>query len=103
MKAFLSHSSKDKFLVTPVFKDLGAANSFFDAESFEDGKRSAEEIFRSLDATDVFVLFVSRNSLASSWVKHELQVAYDRFAGEAGGQIFPLDKFGSRRGPRVWF
>ncbi len=80
MKAFLSHSSRDKSLVSKVFEDLGAASAIYDVESFEDGKRSAEEIFRSLTNSDLFVLFVSGNSLASDWVQHELRVAYDRYA-----------------------
>ena len=51
MKAFLSHSSKDKGVVGAVFESLGAANCLYDAESFEDGKISAEEIFSALQRT----------------------------------------------------
>jgi hypothetical protein len=80
MKAFLSHSSKDKPLVEAVFEDLGAANCIYDAESFEEGKTSAEKIFGTLDEADLFVLFVSANSLASHWVKHELLVAHNSVA-----------------------
>lgn len=80
MRAFLSHSSKDKKLVEAVFRSLGSYSSHIDSESFEEGKRSAEEIFRTLGGTDVFVLFGSRQSLVSNWVLHELNVAYDRYA-----------------------
>lgn len=80
MRAFLSHSSKDKQLVSTVFEDLGAASCVYDSESFEEGKLSAEEIFRTLKETDLFVLFVSSSALASTWLKHELQVAHHNFA-----------------------
>lgn len=80
MKAFLSHSSKDKLLVKAVFEDLGAARCVYAAESFEEGKTSAEAIFSSLGETDLFVLFLSRSAIESEWVKYELRVAHNNFA-----------------------
>ena len=37
MKAFLSHSSRDKGIVSEVFEQLGAANAELDAQTFDRG------------------------------------------------------------------
>ncbi len=93
MKAFLSHSSKDKKIVQQVFEGLGAANSIYDSESFEEGKRSAEEIISSLSSTDIFVLFLSKNSLGSPYVINEIDYAIEKyFSGRIlSVLIFALD------------
>ncbi len=74
-KAFLSHSSKDKGLIDPIFRQLGAANVQYDAATFEQGGLSASEIFEAIRRTSVFVLFVSKASADSQWVKTELSLA----------------------------
>jgi hypothetical protein len=83
MRAFLSHSSQDKVLVDAVFRSLGSYSGILDSESFEDGHRSADEIFRTLAATDAFVLFLSKFSLESHWVQYELKVAHEQYASGA--------------------
>lgn len=64
-KAFLSHSSKDQDIVSRVFKELGTANAHYDKATFEQGEWSADEIYKALSNTDVFVLFVSKHSVRS--------------------------------------
>lgn len=77
-QAFLSHSSCDKDTVTKVHQDLNAANVICDTESFDAGRRSADEIFRGLSTTDVFVLFISRRSTESPWVRSEIALAQQK-------------------------
>jgi tetratricopeptide (TPR) repeat protein len=93
MKAFLSHSSLDKDIVGAVFEGLGAASSVYDAETFEEGKRSAEEIIRGLSIADVFVLFLSRNSVSSVYVQSEIGAAIEKvFKGDIRAiLIFAID------------
>jgi hypothetical protein len=87
-KAFLSHSSKDKDLVREVSKLLAASRREFDEETFEGGRRSSEEIFKSLSRSDLFVLFASRNILDSSWVDEEIRTAQGFLGnGQLGGII----------------
>lgn len=92
-RAFLSHSSKDKGLVDPIFRQLGAANVHYDSATFEHGNSSASEIFDSIKQTNIFVLFVSRHSLASPWVKTELSLGQHHLsAGEISKiLVFLLD------------
>ena len=73
-KAFLSHSSSQKELVTKVSQDLGS-KSIIDSKSFEEGMKNLEEILTALDSTDLFVLFISNESLNSKWVKEEILIA----------------------------
>ncbi len=93
MKAFLSHSSKDKTIVDQVAKYLGAGSTIYDRESFEEGKRSADEILRGLSASDLFVLFLSGSALQSSWVQQEIAGALQNiFAGTMKGVlVFAVD------------
>ena len=80
--AFLSHSSTDKGIVSRVFTDLGTASAHYDEKTFEQGERSASEIYQALTKTDVFVLFVSAASVTSPWVQSELAVSQQKiFSG----------------------
>jgi len=94
-KAFLSHSSKDKKIVREVCSLLTASRREFDEETFEGGKRNAEEIFNSLSRSDLFVLFASNNALVSShWVSSEIKIAQEfLYSGKLGGVIvFIIDE-----------
>lgn len=68
MKAFLSHSSKDKELVKRVAKGL-SHHCTYDTFSFEVGAKTGDEIVRNLQKDFLFVFFISQNSLKSEWVK----------------------------------
>lgn len=76
-KVFLSHSSKDKagyveIVANRLIKDLGVENVIFDEITFQEGRKTIEEIEENLGITDLFVFFVSETSLESDWVKQEL-------------------------------
>ena len=76
-KVFISHSSKDKeYFVRPLVnhlkKSLGEDRLVYDELTFEAGAKSIEEIRRSMEKTDLFVLLLSTNSLSSKWVKQEI-------------------------------
>lgn len=94
-KVFLSHSSLDKQdYVRKVAKDLiddiGIDNVVYDEMTFEEGMLSLEEINKALNKTDLFVIFLSNNSLKSDWVKYELNKAGDlKDRGEID-RIFPI-------------
>lgn len=76
-KVFISHSSQDKdFFVRPLVdklkKSLGEDRLVYDELTFESGAKSIEEIQRTIEATDLFVILLSRNSLSSEWVQQEI-------------------------------
>ncbi|MRW83724.1 TIR domain-containing protein [Pseudoduganella sp. FT26W] len=79
VRAFLSHSSKDKFLINGIYKQLSAAHVHYDEATFEKGETSASEIFEALKNSDVFVLFLSENSVESRWVQTEMTLSQHYF------------------------
>lgn len=72
IKAFLSHSSKDKEFVRAVAQELGRQYCIFDEQVFETGDDFKTSIEKGLDASSIFVLFASNNSLLSDWVNFEI-------------------------------
>jgi tetratricopeptide (TPR) repeat protein len=92
-KAFVSHSSDDKDLVERVTKQVTAARWEIDSHTFDEGRSSAEEIFRAISRSDLFVLFASAKALNSQWVASELQIAQSHlYSGKLGGVlVFIID------------
>lgn len=90
MKAFLSHSSSDKELVSQVARHLGNARCVYDEISFEPGRKTLTEIFKGLGETDLFVFFISRVSLDSDWVQAELLRANELLEEDQIKRILPI-------------
>ncbi|WP_291145931.1 toll/interleukin-1 receptor domain-containing protein [Flavobacterium sp. UBA7680] len=90
-KAFLSHSSIDKKrYVSIVHKYLGQSKCIYDEVSFEEGMKNYEEILSGLDRSDLFVLFISNDSLDSEWVQKEILNSYDKLKKGELQRIFPI-------------
>ena len=83
MKAFLSHSSKDKHFVRAVADSLGSALCEYDEYTF-DFVLNAQAIRQAFSRCDLFVLFFSANSIRSDFVSEEIRTALDL---RAQGQI----------------
>lgn len=89
-KVFLSHSSKDKDYVRKVVEKIGIDNCVFDEYTFEDGMKTLDEIYKGLELTDIFVLFISDNSLESKWVKKEHKRAKSLLDEESLSRFYPI-------------
>ncbi|MFJ5362253.1 TIR domain-containing protein [Pectobacterium sp. CHL-2024] len=73
IKAFLSHSSKDKDkYVRNVANWLGKENIIYDEFTFEEGEKNLDQILDGLKETELFVLFISNDALNSPWVQREI-------------------------------
>jgi TIR domain len=83
MKAFLSHSSKDKTFVTRVANQLGPLQCEYDEYTFESTLNTVA-IRRALKRCSLFVLFLSANSIQSTFIDEELRAALE---GRAKGLI----------------
>lgn len=68
-KIFLSHSSLNKKYVRYIAHSLGKDRCVYDEMCFESGMKNLDEILKFLIETDIFVWFISNNSLKSDWVK----------------------------------
>ena len=91
-KIFLSHSSTDKPYVSYIANQFGKDHCTYDAACFEAGMKNLDEIFREMDKSSIFVVFISDASLESDWVKKELSIADERLHHDAYklSQIFPI-------------
>lgn len=76
MKAFLSHSSKDKDFVRMVARVLGELQVEFDERTFE-YEFNVAAIRHALQRSDIFVYFLSKNSVTSTFVKEEASAALE--------------------------
>lgn len=90
-KVFLSHSSKDKeHFVAEVAKRLKRNNVIYDEYSFEEGGKTLTEIINGLDVSDLFVFFISDNSLNSEWVKIEVSDLKQRLDDGKIKKFYPV-------------
>jgi len=90
---FLSHNGADKDLVREVAKGLEAANRtvFFDEWSIEYGESIPGAISTALEKFDAMILFWSKKSSASAWVREEFQAAVSKFV-ESDSRAFVVVK-----------
>jgi hypothetical protein len=94
-RVFLSHSSKDKdsyvrIVANKLIEKLGEDSIVLDELTFQEGRRIIDEIKESLKTTDLFVIFISDNSLTSDWVQNELEEAYNLWQNKNVKQICPI-------------
>jgi hypothetical protein len=76
MKALLSHSSKDKYFVRQIADALGMALTEYDEYTFE-FVLNAQAIRKAFTKCNLFVLFLSANSIRSEFVGEEMRTALD--------------------------
>ena len=89
-RAFLSHSSAQKDFVRKVYKSLGASRCILDECCFDNGQKIIDEILRGLINTDLFVIFVSNESLNSDWVQKEIVLADSFINKHSLRQVLPI-------------
>lgn len=91
IKAFLSHSSKDKDSYVRIVADklLNKMNIIYDEYTFEIGNKTLDEIMNGLEKTELFVFFISDNSLSSEWVQNEVLKASNKL-GKRLKQFYPI-------------
>lgn len=90
MKVFLSHSSKDKGFVEEVAELLRPGTFELDSLTFDAGLVNSEAIIKSLQRCDLFCLFLSSNSINSSYVDFETLLGIEFLAGGKIGQFLVI-------------
>lgn len=89
-KIFLSHSSADKQYVSQIADKFGKDIAVYDEYSFEEGMKAIDEIFRGIQNSDIFVVFLSDSALNSEWVSSELSIAHEKLNDHQLKMIFPI-------------
>ncbi|GAK94013.1 hypothetical protein JCM19298_488 [Nonlabens ulvanivorans] len=102
-KVFLSHSSAQKGFVREIAKKLSKQDIVYDEYTFEEGEKTISEIFIGIEQTCLFVLFISDESLNSSWVKSEIKEAKEKLDSNSLLRIYPviIDKNINYDDPRI--
>ena len=80
MRAFLSHSSKDKGFVEAVAGLLKPGTFELDSTTFDAGLLNSQVITEALKRSDLFCLFLSADSVQSSFVTFETLLGLEFFA-----------------------
>ena len=68
----------------------GADRTIFDEVTFEDGMKPIDEITHGLDASDIFVLFISDSFPESDWVKKEISASKDAHHALPSKRFYPV-------------
>lgn len=74
MKVFISHSSVDKPYATQLIEEIGRDDVTFDTYSFKPGESLSDNIIKSIEDCDIFLLLISQNSISSPWVIDEINI-----------------------------
>lgn len=103
IKAFISHSSAQKSFVRELEQAIGLDSCIVDERTFESGKLIIDEIVKSIDKCDIFVFLISKEALASDWVKNELSNIRDRIDDGAFSAFMPfiIDDFVEHSDPGI--
>lgn len=89
IKAFISHSSKQKSFALELVERLGRDYCRIDCFDFQPAYKTIDEIYRAIDTSTVFVLLVSQDSLNSIWVQEEVRYAMSKLKSEEMDRFWP--------------
>jgi tetratricopeptide (TPR) repeat protein len=92
-RAFLSHATPDKAFVHKVEARLGKQRVVVDEREFATGADFVDAIRKALFESQLFVLFASKASLASLWVKFEIAESDELLRSDIlkGALVFIID------------
>lgn len=89
IKAFISHSSRQKEFATQLVNKIGRDYCIIDCYDFEPAYKSIDEIYRAIERCTVFVLLISRESMTSEWVNKEIDAAVRKFSPSQLERFWP--------------
>ena len=89
IKAFISHSSKQKAFALELVERLGRDFCIIDCYNFEPAYKTLDEIYRKIDESTVFVLLLSHESLCSKWVEKEIKYALENLSPDKLNRFWP--------------
>lgn len=89
---FLSHSSKDRELVFPLYMDLEkiGIKVWFDEVEMEPGDLLVDRIGSGLRSSMNLAVALSANSVNSKWVQKEVSIALTRQLAGSNVKVIPM-------------
>lgn len=89
IKAFISHSSKQKEFAQMLVDKLGRGRCYIDCYDFEPAYKTADEIVDKIEKSTVFVLLLSKESIQSDWVNYEMKLVQEKLATKDKDTFYP--------------
>jgi tetratricopeptide (TPR) repeat protein len=89
-KYFLSHSSKNKTIVSSIADSIGRANCWLDEWDLYKGDELFSQIDQAIATVEVFVIFWSQHASKSPWVAEELAQARYRKLVAGDVRVIPV-------------
>lgn len=90
IKAFISHSSKQKKYVAELVNIIGKDCCIVDCYDFDAAYKSLNEIYAKIDACTIFVFLVSKDSLESDWCKKEISRCKEKLKSGELARFWPF-------------
>lgn len=92
MKIFLSYSTQDKAIVKRINSDLKSHGfeTWLDSEQIDVGSPIVDAIETGLTQSEIFIIFLSRTSVLSRWVKNEFQTQFYKYMTNNNIKILPV-------------
>lgn len=89
---FISYSAKDKDFAERLRIDLSekGVRSWLAPQDIKGGEAFRERIDDAIKLSDRILLVLSRNSVASSWVQHEVEKAFEKERAESRISLLPV-------------
>jgi len=89
---FISYSSKDEMLARRLHDDLQeqGVRCWFAPEDLKIGEEFRPRIDEAIDTQDKLLLLLSEHSIASTWVKAEVEAALEKEDHQKRGVLFPI-------------
>lgn len=87
-RVFLSHSKKDKYFIEFLANRLREAriDAWYDNWEIPHGASLGEQIDKGIEECDLFFVYLTKDSIASKWVKVEIDSAQAKVR-EVGGEL----------------
>lgn len=85
--AFLCHSSSDKQIVEKLAEKLGKENIYYDKWDLDAGDLLPAKLSEAIYESRWFILLASKKSMASRWVKFELNIALKKWIEDENYRI----------------
>lgn len=89
---FISYSTKDQEAADHINRELRAAGvrCWLATEELKIGDKFRSRIDQSIKLSDKFLLILSEQSVASSWVESEVEAALEKERMHGGAVLFPI-------------
>lgn len=91
-RAFISHNKNDSQIAQKIGSYLIENNIdvWFDKWSVYAGDSLTDEISKGINASNIFILLASKNSMSSKWVREELKIALNRRISDQDFRIITI-------------